>query len=116
MDVLWLTLDVREAFLQYASLHASFSYKQHFYKQHQANIGKNQANGKQHPEAELSTSENYLHSPSTLSSNNNRTYSKKKQKNKYVCIHEIMQLITTKMKTRMKIDSRKCGINRSRCR
>ena len=46
----------------------------------------------------------------------NRTYSKNKQKNKHVCIHEIMQLIIMKMKTKMKIDSRKYGINRPRCR
>ena len=41
---------------------------------------------------------------------------KNKQKNKHVCIHEIMQLIIMKMKTKMKIDSRKYGINRPRCR
>ena len=38
---------------------------------------RNQANAKQHPEAELLTPENYLHSSSTLPSNNNRTNSKK---------------------------------------
>ena len=36
--------------------------------------------------------------------------------NKHVCIHEIMQLIIMKMKTKMKIDSRKYGINRPRQR
>ena len=41
---------------------------------------------------------------------------KNKQKNKHVCIHGIMQLIIMKMKTKMKIDSRKYGINRPRCR
>ena len=41
---------------------------------------------------------------------------KNKQKNKHVCIREIMQLIIMKMKTKMKIDSHKYGINRSRCR
>ena len=39
MDVLWLTLNMREAFLQCASLHAFF-HKQHFYKQRQAEIDK----------------------------------------------------------------------------
>ena len=39
MDVLWLILNMMEAFLQYVSLHAFF-YKQHFYKQRQAQIGK----------------------------------------------------------------------------
>ena len=38
---------------------------------------KNQANAKQHPEAELFLFENYSHFLSTLSSKNNRTYSKK---------------------------------------
>ena len=39
-----------------------------------------------------------------------------KQKNKHVCIHEIMQLIIMKMKTKVKIDSRKYSINRPRSR
>ena len=38
---------------------------------------KNQANAKQHPDAEPLLFENYSHSSSTLSSINNRTYSKK---------------------------------------
>ena len=41
------------------------------------NWQKNQANAKQHPEAELLLFENYLHSSSSLSSKNNRRYSKK---------------------------------------
>ena len=40
-------------------------------------LTENQANAKQHPEAELLLFENYSHSSSTLSSKNNRTYSKK---------------------------------------
>ena len=39
-------------------------------------LAKNQANAKQHPEAELLLFEIYSHSSSTLSSKNNRTYSK----------------------------------------
>ena len=31
----------------------TFFYKQHFYKKHQTEIAKNQANAKQHPEAEV---------------------------------------------------------------
>ena len=46
----------------------------------------------------------------------NRTYSKNKQKNKHVCIHEIMQLIIMKMETKMKVDSRKYDLSRPRCR
>ena len=54
-----------------AEVHAFF-YKQHFYKQRQAEIGKNQANTKKHSEAEFLLFENYLHSSSTLASKNNR--------------------------------------------
>ena len=39
-------------------------------------LAKNKANAKQHPETELLLFENYSHSSSTLSSKNNRTYSK----------------------------------------
>ena len=52
-----------------------------------------QTNAKQHPKAELLLFENYSHSSSTLSFKNNRTYSKKKKKNKCFCIHEIIRLI-----------------------
>ena len=45
---------------------------------------KNQAYAKQHPEAELWLFENYSHSSSTLSSKNNRTYSKKYVKELYL--------------------------------
>ena len=55
-----------------------FFFKQHFYKQRQAEIAKKkyQVNAKQHPEAELLLFENYSHSSFTLSFKNNRTYSK----------------------------------------
>ena len=67
-------------------------------------LAKNRANAKQYPKVELWLFENYSHSSSTLSSKNNRTYSKNKQKNKCVCIHEIMRLIIMKMKMKKKID------------
>ena len=57
--------------------HKCFFYKQHFYKQCQAEFGKKSTDVKQHLEAELLLLENYSHSSSTLSSKNNRTYSKK---------------------------------------
>ena len=61
---------------------------QDFYKQRQAEIGKkNKANAQQ-----LFASENYWHSASTLSSTNNRTYSKKKAKEQaclYSCDYAI---------------------------
>ena len=47
---------------------------------------KNQANAKQHPEAELLQFENYSHFSSTLSSKSNRTYSKKWAKEQ-VCLY-----------------------------
>ena len=75
-------------------------------------MAKNEANVKQHSEAELLTFKNYWHSLSTLSSNNTGHILKNKQKNKHVCIHEIMQLIIMKMKTKIKIDSHKYSINR----
>ena len=43
MDVLWPKLNMWEAFLQYASMHASFSYKQHF-SNARMKLAKNQAN------------------------------------------------------------------------
>ena len=52
-------------------------YKQHFYKQRQTEIGKTDVNAKQHSEAEPLLFKSYSHSSSTLSSKNNRTYSKK---------------------------------------
>ena len=70
----------------------------------------------QHPENEPLLLENYSHSSSTLSSKNNRTYSKEKQKNKNSCIHEIIQLIIIKMKMKMKNRSPRYDINRSRSR
>ena len=76
---------------------------------------KNEANAKQNPEAEFLLFKNCSYSSSTLSFKNNRTYSKNKQKNKCVCIHEIIRLIIMKMK--MKINrSQRYNINRHRSR
>ena len=61
---------------------------------------KNQANTKQHPEAELLLFENYSHSSSTLSSKSVKVIGhiqKNKQKNKCICNHEIKQLIIIKI-------------------
>ena len=75
-------------------------------------LAKNQANAKQHSEAELWfwLFENYSHFSFTLSSKNNRTYSKNKQKNKYVCIREIIQLIK---KMKKKNQSHRYDINKT---
>ena len=65
-------------------------------------FAKNQANAKYHPEAKPLLVENYSLSSSTLLSKNNKTYSKNKQKNKCVCIHDIIWLIIIKTKMEMK--------------
>ena len=75
MDVLRLTLNMKEAFLQYASLHAFFI-RYTIISNARLKLAKDQANTKQHPETELLTSENHWYSSYTLPSNNNRTYSK----------------------------------------
>ena len=67
-----------------------------FIKNAKLKLAKNQANAKQHPEAELLKLKNYSHSSSTLSTKDNRTYSKKKQKKKWVCILEIIWLSIVK--------------------
>ena len=46
----------------------------------------------------------------------NRTYSTNNQKNKHVCIHEIMQLIIMKMEKKEKNRSHGYDINRPRPR
>ena len=79
-------------------------------------LAKNQANAEQHPEAELLLFENFSHSSSVLFSKSNMAYSKNKQKNKCVCIHEIMRLIIMKLKMKMKNRSHRYDINRSRSR
>ena len=58
-------------------------YKQHFHKQCQIEIGKNQAKAKQNLETELLLFENYSLSSSKLSSKNSRKHSEKYTKNKY---------------------------------
>ena len=71
----------------------AFLYKQHFYKQHQVEIGKkNWAKAKQHPEAELLLFENYLLSSSTLSSKNVGHILKNVQKSKCVYSSILMRL------------------------
>ena len=65
-------------------------------------LAKNQANAQQNTETGFLQFENDSCFSSTLLSKNNRTYSKNKQNNKCVCIHEIIRLIIMKMKMEMK--------------
>ena len=75
-----------------------------------------QVKAKQHPEAELSLFENYLLFSSSLSSKNNTKYSKKCTKIKYVCLNEVIRLMTMKMRLKMKNRSHRYDINRPRLR
>ena len=93
-----------------------FFYKEHFYKQHLAEIGKKISKTKQHPEAELSLFENFSLSSYTLSSKNNRRYSKKFTKDKCICRNEVIWLMTIKMRLKMKKRSHRCDKNRHRQR
>ena len=66
-------------------------------------LAKNQANAKQHPEAELLLFDNYSHSSTTLSSKNNKTCTKKFKKRAIcICIHKIIRSIIMKMKMKIK--------------
>ena len=79
-------------------------------------VAKNQANAKQHPEAELLLFESFhiLHPhfyPKLL-----QHILKNKQKNNYVCIHEVILLMIMKMKMKMKNRSHRYDINGPRSR
>ena len=52
-------------------------------------LAKNQAKSKQYAEVEFLLLENYVRSSSTVSSKNNKRYSKKCAKNKYVYLNEV---------------------------
>ena len=88
----------------------AFLHKKRFYKQHQAEIGKKEANAKQHPEDELLLLDNYLHS-----SSDNRTYRKK---SKRLSVSVFIRLYYYAMKIIMKIRNRshRYDINEPRSR
>ena len=72
-------------------------------------LAKNLANAKQDPEAELLLFENYSNSSFTLSS-------EQKQKNRCVCIHEIIRLIIMKLKMKIENWSHRYDISKPRSR
>ena len=72
--LLWFVKYVFRKISQVTTSFTSFFYKRHFYKQHQAKIGKNQAKTKQHPEPELRLFENYSHSSFMLSFKTNTVW------------------------------------------
>ena len=65
-------------------------------------LAKNQANAKQHPEAELLIFENYSQSSSMLSSKNNRNTLKNKLKKNKTSVPVFPRLIMMKLKMKMK--------------
>ena len=64
-------------------------------------LGKHQAKAKQHPEAEQFLFENYCLSSPTLSSKNDRRYSKNVRKNRFVSLNEIIWLMSIKMRLKI---------------
>ena len=81
-------------------VHAFFYISNTFISNARFKLAKNEAKAKQHPEAELSLSENVALSLSTFSSKNNSRYSKKCNKSKCVCFNEVIWLMTIKMRLR----------------
>ena len=65
-----------------------------------------------HDEAELLLFENYSLSLWTFSSKNNRRYSEKCAKNKFICFIKITWLMAMKMRLKMKTTSYRYDINR----
>ena len=96
----------------------SIFYEQYFtfIRNARLKLAKNQANAKQHPEAELLLFEKYSLSLLRLSSKNNRRYSKKCTKNKYLCLNVVIWLMTMKRPLKLKIKSHRYDINRPRSR
>ena len=82
-------------------------YKQHFYKQHQAEIRKKSSESYTNPEVELLLFENYSLSSSMLLSKTNMRYFKKCAKNKCAWSREIMYIIITEMRLKMKKESQR---------
>ena len=70
-------------------------------------MAKNQTKAKQHPESEPFFFENYSFSSSTLSSKHNK---------RYVCLNEVIWLMTMKMTLKMKNRLHRYDINRPRPR
>ena len=99
-------------FLFYICLHAFF-YKQHFYKQSQTEIGKKLSKS-------LRLNLRYLKIipffSTTLSPKNSRKCCKKYTKSKYVCLNEVIWLMSMKMRLKMKNRSLRYNINRPRLR
>ena len=79
--------------LKLSAIHAFFI-SNTFIRNVRLKLAKNQEKAKQHTEAEILLFENYSLSSSTLSTKNNRRYSKKRTKNKNLCLNVVIWLIT----------------------
>ena len=99
----WYFLNTRQIYI-YLNLITRFLISNTSMSNARLKLAKNQANAQQNPETGFLQFENYSCFSSTLLSKNNGTYSKNKQNNKCVCIHEIIWLIIMKMKMKMKKD------------
>ena len=100
-------------------LHTRFFYTSNtFISNARLKLPKNQANTKQHHEAEnaILLFENFSHSSSTLSSETIGYILKTKQRNKCAYVYKIMRLIIMKMKMKIKNRSHRYDINRPRPR
>ena len=103
-------------FLWKIYLNTHFFYKQYFICSARLKLAKIQAKAKQRPEAAPLLFENYSLSTPTLSSKDNRSYSKKAQQNKCACLNKVIWLMTTKMSLKMKNRSHRYDIARLRPR
>ena len=101
-----------ETWLKVEVIH-TFLYKQHWYKQRQAEIGKKIKQRliclkKEYPplgsNCKLTLFEHFSLSSTTLSFKSNRRYSRKCKKNKCVCFNYIIREMVMKMRLEMKID------------
>ena len=101
------------SFANYTEVHAFFI-SNTFISNARFKFAKNQTKAKQHLEVEFLLFENYSLSSSTLSPRNNKKYSKKYTKNKYVCLSEVIWLMTMKVRLDMKNRSNRYDINRPR--
>ena len=101
------------SFLKYHKIHAFFI-SNIFITNIRLKLVKNQGKAKEHPEAELLLLENYLLTSSSSSSKNDRSYSKKITRNKYVYLNEVIWLMTMKKMLKMKKRSHRYDINRTR--
>ena len=100
----------------YESLRQAFFISSTFISNARLKWTKKQAKTKQHPEDELLLFEKYSLSLFTLSTKSNGRYSKKCTQNMFVCLNEVMWLMSMKMRLEMKDTSHRYDIYRPKPR